>query len=276
MQSEDTRSQPHLAGLSALERRIVGALMASEVATVTADGVLRVQPMSRPAANKFLSRLHRKGWVQRLKRGMYKVVPLEARTSRPPVESAWPLAMRLFEPCYVAGWSAAEHWDLTEQIFNDVCVVTGRRQRCGTQELAGITFRTKFTPPNRIFGTTRLWFGSQSVEIADPHRLLVDILDTPELGGGGRQTLDIVRAYWRSPHRDPKRLLAYAKRYTRGAVFKRLGFSAELFGNVDAAWLEECRSHMTTGISRFDPAGGQAGRILSRWNLKLNVPVPDP
>ncbi|MCY3002523.1 MAG: type IV toxin-antitoxin system AbiEi family antitoxin domain-containing protein [Planctomycetota bacterium] len=260
--------------MSAPERRIVGALMASEAAAVSADSVLRAQPMSRRAANQLLARLHRKGWLQRLKRGLYTLVPLQSRTPHPPVESAWPLAMRLFEPCYVSGWSAAEHWDLTEQIFNDVCVVTGRPQRRGTQEFAGIRFRTKFTPPDRIFGTTKLWFGSQAVEIADPHRLLIDILDAPELGGGGRQTLDITRAYWSSPHRDPAKLLAYAKRLARGTVFKRLGFSAELCGVADAAWLEECRSHMTSGVSRFDPAGGNSGRIVSRWNLKLNLPVP--
>jgi predicted transcriptional regulator of viral defense system len=183
--------------------------------------------------------------------------------------------MRLFEPCYVSGWSAAEHWDLTEQIFNSVCIVTGRPQRRGTQVLAGVTFRTKSIPTARIFGTTKLWFGSQAVEIADPHRLIIDILDTPELGGGGRHTLDVVREYWKSAHRDPDKLLACAKRYARGSVFKRLGFTTERYGNVDDAWLNECQRHVTAGISRFDPAGADTGRIVSRWNLKLNLPVPD-
>jgi predicted transcriptional regulator of viral defense system len=275
MQSKYRSTGPHLAGLSVGERRILGALVATEDAAVTADNVVRAHPMSRPAANQIIRRLHRKGWLQRIKRGVYAVVPVEARTPRPPIESAWPLAMRLFEPCYISGWSAAEHWDFTEQIFNSISVVTGHPQRRGTQVLAGVTFRTKAIAADRIFGTTKLWLGSQAVEIADPHRLVIDILDSPELGGGGRHTLDIVREYWRSSQRDPERLLAYAKRYARGSVFKRLGFSAERFGSVDDAWLEECRRHLTAGISRLDPGGSETGRIVSRWNLRVNVPLPD-
>lgn len=275
MQSEYTHPEPELAGLSVRERRIVSALVAGDEAVVTADSVQRAAPMTRAAASQIIGRLHRKGWIQRVKRGVYAIVPIEARTARPPVQEAWPLAMRLFAPCYISGWSAAEHWDLTEQIFNSVSVVTGRPQRQGTQALAGVTFRTKTIPAARIFGTTKLWFGSQAVEIADPHRLVIDILDTPELGGGGRHTLDVVREYWKSPHRNPDTLMAYAKRYARGTVFKRLGFSAERFGNVSDAWLEECRRHLTAGVSRFDPSGAATGRIVSRWRLKVNIPLPD-
>jgi predicted transcriptional regulator of viral defense system len=275
MQSKDSGFEPRLAGLSAQERQIVGALVAGEEAAITADSVQRAHAMPREAAHRIISRLHRKGWLHRVKRGLYLVVPLEARTPRPPVESAWPVAMKLFAPCYISGWSAAEHWDLTEQIFNSVSVVTGHPQRRGAQVLAGVTFRTKTIPALRIFGTTTLWFGSQSVQIADPHRLVIDILDSPELGGGGRHTLDVVREYWKSPHRSPDTLMDYAKRYARGAVFKRLGFSAELFGNVDEAWLEDCKQHVSAGISRFDPAGAETGRIVSRWNLKINVPVTE-
>jgi predicted transcriptional regulator of viral defense system len=275
MQSGHHQPWSRLAGLSAQERHILGALVASEEAVVTADTLQRAQPMSRQTAYQVISRLHRKGWLRRVKRGVYAVVPVEARTPHPPIEAAWPLAMRLFAPCYIAGWSAAEHWGLTEQIFNSVSVVTGRPQRRGTQVLAGITFRTKAIPADRIFGTTTLWFGSNPVDVADPHRLLIDILDSPELGGGGRHTLDIVREYWRSSHHSPETLMAYAKRYARGTVFKRLGFAAESFGDVGEAWLEECARHVTAGISQLDPAGAKSGRIVSRWRLRINLPVPE-
>jgi predicted transcriptional regulator of viral defense system len=232
--------------------------------------------MPRQAANLIISRLHKKGWLQRVRRGVYAIVPIESSSARPAVEHTWPLAMVLFAPCYVSGWSAAEHWDLTEQVFNTVAVVTGHRQRRGLQVLAGVTFRTRTIPVDRMFGTKRVWFGNHQVQIADPNRLVIDILDDPEFGGGGRHTMDIVRAYWRSEHCDPDILMRYAQRYARGSVFKRMGFTAELFGEVTEAWLAECRSHLTAGVIRLDPAAGPAGRILSRWHLKVNIPVgPD-
>jgi len=76
----------------------------------------------------------------------------------------------------------------------------------------------------------------RGVSRAAASRLLIDILDAPELGGGGRHTLDVVRAYWRSPHADADSLMQYAVRYGRGTVFKRLGYLAELAGVAS-----ECR-----------------------------------
>lgn len=65
------------------------------------------------------------GWPRRVRRGLYLVLPLEAQSDRAiTVEDPWILADELFSPCYIGGWSAAQHWGLTEQIFRSVFVVT--------------------------------------------------------------------------------------------------------------------------------------------------------
>lgn len=275
LRMNNTPAEARLAGLSTQERQILGALVAAEATGVTVEDVLRAFPMPRSSANQIISRLQRKGWLNRVRRGVYAIVPLEAATTAPAIEHAWPLAMELFDPCYVSGWSAAEHWDLTEQIFNSVCIVTAHKQRSALQVLGGITFRTRTIPKSRLFGTRTLWFGSRKAEVADPHRLLIDVLDAPDLGGGGRHTIDIVRAYWKSPHRDPTILLEYAKRYGRGSVFKRLGFTAERFGNAGAAWLAECHRNAASSVIRLDPASPSRGSIITRWGIRVNIPV-DP
>src|ERR1043165_6839735 len=246
MQMKHTTS-PRLAGLSVRDRKIVGAFVAAEAPAITVEHLLRSHPMSRRAANLVISRLHQKGWLRRVRRGVYCVVPLEAASPGAVIEQTWPLAMELFAPCYISGWSAAEYWDFTEQIFNSVSVATGHPQRSGVQTLAGVTFRTRTTSPDRIFGTKKIWFGSRSVEIADPHRCLIDILDAPEFGGGGRHMLDIARQYWKSRHHDAAMLMQYARRLNRGSVFKRMGFTAELFGKVSDEWLDECRRQLNAG-----------------------------
>lgn len=272
----DSPLPAELAGLSARERQILGALVATETTGVTVEDVLRAFPMTRGAANLIISRLNRKGWLNRVRRGVYAIVPLEASTPQPAIEHAWPMAMELFYPCYVSGWSAAEHWDFTEQIFNSVCIVTAHKQRSALQVLGGVTFRTRTIPKSRLFGAKMIWLGSRRAEVADPHRLLIDILDAPELGGGGRHMLDIVRAYWKSAHRDPAILMDYAKRYGRGSVFKRMGFTAELFGSVDTDWLAECRHNASSSVIRLDPASPAQGPIITRWGLRINVPIDPP
>lgn len=271
MQPEE--SKPELSGLSALQRKILRSLLAGEKVVVRTEDVQEAHPVDRKAANLILSRLHLKGWLRRLKRGVYGVVPLESETTQPVVEDAWPLAMELFAPCYISGWSAAEHWDLTEQIFNSISVVTGHPQRSSSQTITGVRFRTRTIGQERIFGTKAVWFGSRRVQLADPHRLVVDILDAPDFGGGSRHTMDVVAAYWKSDHHDAEKLLEYALRYGRGAVLKRMGFSAERLGVASQGWLDEVESNITKGVAMLDPKGARAGRLAGRWRLRINIPL---
>jgi len=264
-----------MAGLSVQERHLIDSLVAREVAAVGAEHVIELFGISRSSANQILSRLCRKGWLQRVKRGVYAVVPLGSSSPEPAVEDAWPLAEALFAPCFISGWSAAEHWDLTEQIFNSVSVVTGKRQRRSLHRAAGVTFRTRSLGAGRLFGAKRIWLGSRRIKVADPHRLVIDILDDPTFGGGGRHTVDVVREYWRSPHASPDRLLDYARRFGRGTVFKRLGFLSETFSSVSTDWLDECRDGISSGVSLLDPAGSRKGGIVTRWNLRINLPMDD-
>jgi predicted transcriptional regulator of viral defense system len=263
-----------LRGLSTQERAIVSVLDADERRTVTVDDVINVHACSRPVAHQILSRLHRKGWLRRIKRGVYTLVPLSSRTNAPAMEDSWAIAMTLFRPAFISGWSAAEHWDLTEQVFNAVAVVTTQRQRSREQVVGGVRFILRTLPTKRFFGARRVWSGSTSVQVADPSRMLIDILDAPRFGGGGRHTLDVAMAYWRSPHKDPDRLLDYAIRFGRGSVFKRLGFTAEESGaDVPRAWLEQCRARISKGIADLDPDVTSKGPVSQGWRLRINIPV---
>ncbi len=263
-----------LAGLSAQEREIISSFSANEQVTIGTDDVIAIHPCPRGTANQILSRLARKGWLQRLKHGVYSIVPLSSSISKPVIEDAWSLAMDLFRPAFISGWSAAEHWDLTEQIFNSISVVTEVNQRKTVQVIGGVRFRTRTLIGERFFGAKTVWFGSNAVEIADPSRLVIDILDLPRFGGGGRHTIDIIRQYWHTETCDPDLLLDYATRYKRGSVFKRLGFLAEeAHAPVSEEWIQACRKNLSKGISSLDPDGPATGEIVSKWNLRINLPL---
>lgn len=249
--------------------------VAAEKPTVAVADVLAVRPITRPHAAQVLARLARKGWLVRVGRGVYSVVPLGATGSDTSSTDAWALAMALFSPCYISGWTAAEHWDLTEQIFNSTAVVTSRPQRHRERIVAGLRFVFRTADNKTFFGITRVWNGSQRVDIADPHRLMIDLLAAPDFGGGARHTLDVVRNYFRSKHADPNKLIEYAERFGKGVVFKRLGFCAEAFGSPSSDWLQRCQSGLSQGISQLDPNGPRRGRVITRWRLRINIPLDD-
>ncbi|MBC8068900.1 MAG: type IV toxin-antitoxin system AbiEi family antitoxin domain-containing protein [Deltaproteobacteria bacterium] len=241
---------------------------------VAAD-VERVLTVPRATANQILQRLAAKGWLLRIRRGLYAPVPLGAATTRAGIEDPWLVAMAMYSPGYISGWSAAEHWDLTEQIFNAVSVVTAVPQRSTSQEHGGVSFHVRTVSPAAIFGVKQIWLGSSKVRVADPTRVVIDVLQAPDLGGGMRHTLDIVRNYWRSAHADPVRALEYAEQLGVGAVFKRLGYTAERFARTSDDWRERCRNGMSAGVSRLDPTGPNRGRIVTSWRLRVNAPVDD-
>ena len=150
----------------------------------------------------------------------------------------------------------------------------GRPSREG--DLGGVRYLARRIPGRRVFGTKRVWRDRVAVEVSDPTRTLVDVLDEPRLGGGARHVAEMLRAYLGSEHRDDRLLLEYAHRLGNRAVFKRLGFLAEALGTPGEAIVAECARHLSAGYARLDPSGPRRGRLVRRWRLQVNATVPEP
>ena len=72
----------------------------------------------------------------------------------------------------VGGWSAAEHWDLTEQIFRDICVFTARAVPKRHQVIHNIQFEVTHVPPEQQFGTKTVWKKEKKLSVSDPTRTI--------------------------------------------------------------------------------------------------------
>ena len=235
-----------------------------------AAGALR---MDARHASRFLAYLAGRGWLVRLRRGLYATVPLGAATSRGWREEPWAVAAELFSPCYIGGWTACEHWDFTEQIFRDVVVVTAGPVRKRTVSVQDTAFHLKHLPVEKHFGLKTEWVGKAKVSVSDPTRTLVDVLDEPRLGGGVRHIAEMLRNYFESEHKDERLLISYGKRLGNRTVFKRLGYLAETLGLGSAEFIEACHAARSSGLSTLDPSVKQKGSIVKRWNLRVNVQI---
>ena len=203
--------------------------------------------------------------------GWYIGVPLDASEPGEWREDPWVVAATLFSPGYIGGWSAVEHWGLSDQIFNVVYVFAGRKVAPTRQTIQGTDYLVRTVPERTLFGTRRVWRQRVAVNVSDPHRTLIDILDVPVAGGGVLHVSEVLQEYFESDHGDLARLFEYGDRLGKGTVFKRLGYLTERAGLADADFVEACRSRITKGVSRLDPDGPPEGRIVSRWNLRINV-----
>ncbi len=232
---------------------------------VTVETAAKALGLDGQAAAKQLARWAVQGKLKRLRRGLYAVVPLAASPEESGVEDAWQLVPRLFAPGYVGGATAAHHWDLTEQLFRTTFVFTTRRFRRRALDIQGAPFVLRSRAPDQLFGTRPVWRGSTKVEVSDPHRTVVDMLDDPSTGGGIRHAADCLRAYLASSHAEPATLLDYAARVGNGAVYKRLGFLLEGQSSWDSL-AAACRERLTSGVVKLDPAIASK-RLVTRWRL---------
>ena len=171
----------------------------------------------------------------------------------------------MFSPAYIGGRTAAEHWDLAEQIFRDIVVLTSRPVRRKTQVSHGVAFSLKHIQERSLFGTRAVWRGRTRVQVSDVHRTVLDMLDDPALGAGIQHVNDCLARYLIRADQDVDHLLGYASQLGNGAVFKRLGFLAQRSA-ADDSLLDTCRKRLTAGNAKLDPSLA-CNRLVTRWRL---------
>ena len=233
--------------------------------------VLQVSPK---AAATLLGRYARRGWLSRLRPGLYLILPLESGpTTTAAVEDPWVLAVELFAPCYVGGWTAVEHWGFTEQLFRSTFVVSSRSVRSTELRVGASEFRVARVRRSRLVGTTSVWRGSTRVPVSDPERTIVDALIDPTWVGGIRHLADALLAYHESPRRDLRKLARTLEHLGRGAAIKRMGFLAERLWPAEKDLIAVAIEHRSTGVIKLDPSVKTRGRLDKRWGLWVNTTV---
>ena len=255
-----------LTGIGKTDRERMAAVLRGTKGTISVGEAAEILNVTSTDAAKMLSRWSQKGWMSRVRRGLYVAVPLESRTADMPLEDPWLVAERLFPPCYIGGWSAAEHFDLTEQIFSTVLVMTVQKPRNRRLDIKDTTFLLRTVSEKALFGLKPVWRGQVKISVSDPARTIVDMLADPALGGGIRSVKEMLGNYLKSEYKDLGQLMDYAIRLGNGAVFKRLGFLLEITAPEEAETMAECSRRLTAGNAALD-AKLNNNKLVTRWRL---------
>lgn len=221
--------------------------------------------IQKTSAAQMLARWCNQGWLRRVGPGLYVPAPLDLVSSEQVITDPWVLVPALFGRCYIGGWTAAHHWDLTEQLFSETLVFTTRRIASTRLTAQGAPFILQKIRPVRFFGLVTLWRESTKVSVSDPARTLVDMLAAPEIGGGIDHVADCLKSYFDSKSPDADLLIRYAQDFRNGAVFKRLGFLADVWLH-NATLAAACQKRLTQGNTRLDP-NSDSPRLITRWRL---------
>jgi predicted transcriptional regulator of viral defense system len=232
---------------------------------VSVDDVSGILQIDRQVASKMLARWNEQGWMRRLRRGFYAPVPLAALGQEQVLEDPWVIVPELFGPACIGGWSAAEHWGLTEQLFRSTCVLTAKAIREKEQTIEGVPFTLKHVRPALLFDLRPVWHGAVRIDVSSPAKTIIDMLDDPAIGGGIRHVADCLTACLARDDASADQLLDAADRLGNRAVFKRLGLLADRTpGREDLA--AACRARLSQGTAKLDPSL-PCPRLVTRWRL---------
>lgn len=205
-------------------------------------------------------------------RGLYIPIPPEYRSwGAVPARDFVDALMEHLERRYYVGFlSAAEIHGAAHQrpqVFQVVVDRDLRDRDFGRVRLRFITNRDAGDLP-----TTRVNVATGMVAVATAELTVVDLCNRPDLGGGLSNVATIVRQLARDDHIDAEKFQSLIDRYPLAAL-RRAGWMMEEFGELDGSPLLDVVAAESSEPSNLDPHGARRGRIVNRWNLRLNAPV---
>ena len=248
---------------------------AAEGGLVTLDTAAHLLHLDKRSASRRLSALRRTGWVSRVRRGVYAIRPLDATPGvELAAEDAWALAARVFAPCYIGGWTAAGHWQLTEQLFRSTFVVAAKHVRKSDIVVGRSAFHlTRSAMPT---GLKTVWRNRVPVKVSGVERTLVDACRDPSWVGGGRHLAEIFHAAITDGKLGEAVLLKELREAGTGAALGRIGVLCERYWPGATSVIKHALGHRGTGYAKFDPAVTRRGRLKRRWGVWINVSLPEP
>ena len=219
---------------------------------------------------QFLERLQSKGWIRRIRRGRFAVIPLSSGEGRSPQLHEFVVAMELVSPAVIAYWSALNHHGMTEQLPRTVFVATDHPVRRQPGDVLGVPYKIVSLKSDKVFGVMKEWIDEIPFSVTDREKTIIDGLDLPQYVGGVSEIIKALIGSWKML--DEKKLRKYATKIGNSAVAKRLGFIMEMLrlGDVESFHTEVPRA---PGFSALDPTMPKHGKYNRRWGLLVNAEI---
>ena len=262
LQSTLTRS------LGKREAHLLSELAAAGCTVFTIEEARQVSSADENDVARLLHRLAVKRWLQRLERGKYRLIPLEAGPEAQWAEHEYLIAATLVNPYYLAYATALNYYGYSERQPRPVWIATTRRKRPTTIE--GIVYRFVTLSEHKFFGYATVQLLDNPVQVAEREKAIVDGFDHPEYCGG---VIEAAKGLWfGSDGVDLDHLVRYSQRLRNGAAMRRLGFWLEQLEVGDQRLLQELEVPKDRNYALLDPRGPDDGLRDTRWRLTINVP----
>ncbi len=229
--------------------------------TFTFSDAKRDSTLSSNSLRVLLHRLEKGGYIQRVEREKYIIIPLGAEKEEYTLHEFLLASMVIDDPC-IAYWSALNYYGFTEQIPNTVFLQSLNRKKKTMGKVLGINYRVVRISSWKYFGTRNVWIEDERVRITDEEKTLVDCLDRPDLCGG---VVEIMKGL-RTDRIDHERLKDYSLNMRNTGIIRRLGYLLDILEIDGGIAPIETRNYLF-----LDPTMVKKGVKNSKWRLVINI-----
>jgi len=235
----------------------------------TFKDAVRAYGSSGQSLRELLSTLVKRGWLQRVEKGKYLILPFEAGREREWTEHEFIIASYLIAPYYIGFRSALNYYGYTEQISRTVFIASTRRKLKSSLEISGVTYRFVTMSERKFFGAKQISINGYQVNISEPEKTIVDCLDQLRYCGG---ILEVAKALWYGRDElDFVKVAEYSRRNGNRAASQRLGYLIEILGFK----ADKAIDILLQGISRryayLDSLSEPKGKYIDRWKVIVNI-----
>jgi predicted transcriptional regulator of viral defense system len=219
---------------------------------------------------ELLSTLVKRGWLQRIEKGKYLILPFEAGREREWTEHEFIIASYLIEPYYIGFRSALNYYGYTEQISRTVYIASTRRKLKSSLEISGVTYRLVNMPERKFFGFKQIPTDGYKINISEPEKTIIDCLDRIRYCGG---IPELAKALWYGRDElDFTKMAEYSRRNGNRAASQRLGYLIEMLGFKADEAVKILLQSMSTRYTPLDTLSEPKGKYMERWKVILNIP----
>jgi len=254
--------------LGDIEAKLYLSFEESGLTVVTLDDAAQIVPKQQ--ARRALIRLEKKGWLERLRRGRYAIIPARQGFRDTRIISTFKFAGDIIPDTYVGWWAAAAFHGLTWQRPFLFHVAARNQHKPASHE--GITIEFVKVAKQKHFGVDD--DNEEHARVSSIAKTAIDCLDRPELSGGIFETAIILKAAARRV--GALALVDVAIQMNSVATMRKLGFmldtiSTDLF---DAGSREKLQSMIPksnrTRLGRKEEIAGDFGYV-NDWQLHANI-----
>ena len=256
--------------------RLFLELLQKNQRTFTLSDAEKIVGLKDFSLRNFVSKLQKKGFISRIKAGLYSIVPFEMGTESEYLDHPFVVAREIIkkkfknsEPHYfISHASAMDIHQMVTQPHLEVYSTTV--QQIKTHQILGTKFNFITCKPEHYFGFKKYWVNkSEMILLSDLERTVLDGLKMPEHCGG---ITEVAKGFWmKRDEINYSTLVDYAEKLDIGAVYRRLGYLLEIYRIDCPKEIERLQKKITQPYSLLDPTLLKEGQYQTRWRLQLNI-----